>query len=127
MVINATDYSFLSVPSSVNAPVGSLPAAAFRGEVEENPALHHLCEMLRAERPNGHQNRILTAVHWAGRASAEDANLLRAFVLRCFGRALTDERFKTMSGKKDLDDWFQAAMRGDGKVLARAERDQPPE
>ena len=187
LVINATDWSFHSAPSSVTAPVGSLDAGQLRSDIEKWPALVRLCALLASEQNNKHEKRVLTAIHWAGRASAErrpeeafifraialeslilgsgdhseltqrlalsvvhllgdalrdrkdavtqirslyavrskivhsgtyeisekDARLLREFVLMCFAYVLADERFKHMSGGTDLDEWFQAAMRGD--------------
>ena len=43
----------------------------------------------------------------------DDADSMRLLVLECFTRVLADEPFRNMSGKKDLDDWLLAAMRGD--------------
>ena len=42
----------------------------------------------------------------------EDSVIMRKYVLSCFRRILEEKRFTKMSGKDDLDEWFDARMRG---------------
>ena len=154
-------------------------------DIRKTPALRRLCDYLQQAKPTGHQNRVLSAIQWAGRAAVEwraeesfllraialeslilgyknteltnrlalsivhllgnwlkirkvgvaqvkelygvrsaivhsgkyevkkeDSVIMRKYVLSCFRRILEEKRFTKMSGKDDLDEWFDARMRG---------------
>ncbi len=46
----------------------------------------------------------------------EDISLLRGILIRCFARVLSDDRFKDMKARDDLDTWFKARLRGDAET-----------
>jgi Apea-like HEPN len=161
--------------------------------MEARPPMKRLAEFLGAEQPNDHQQRVLSAMQWAGRASAdwrpeeafifraialetlilsgnksseitnrlkwsvvhllgdwlvsrevgekhvkavyeirsqivhsglyevakEDTSVLRHIVIHCFSRVLSDDRFKDMTARSDLDRWFNARLRGDDEIAVR--------
>jgi hypothetical protein len=180
------DFSFAYFSSQMID--GTIPMAAelFRQKIDSDPGLRRLFELLALGRLSAHQRRVLTAIHWAGRAAVEnriedsflfraialeslilgrsdteltnrlamsivhlvgeffnsrkdgvatikrlykerskivhsgtyevakpDAATLRRIVIQCFLKVLTAEGFQKMNGENDLDEWFEAAMRGD--------------
>lgn len=186
ITLNVTDHMSTREHNEVNSAVGTLNAEEFRKAIRRDPALRTLWRYLESATPNGHQNRVLAAMQWAGRASAErrdeeavllraialeslilgdgdkgeltlrltlsiihllggilksrlessrliknlyalrskivhsgryevdeaDSRLLRQFTILSFYRVLAHKRFATMAGSHDLDDWFEARMRG---------------
>ena len=45
----------------------------------------------------------------------DDSALMRSFVIRSFARVLGDKQFAKMVDKADLDEWFEARMRGESR------------
>ena len=85
MVVNISDYSMAHYPSSVNYGEMGLDPSVFGQDMRKNPTIRSLTGLLRLARRSAHQDRILSAAHWAGRACAEtraeEAFLFRAIAL----------------------------------------------
>ena len=74
----------------------SLNAQEFRREIQKEAGLRRLVRYLAAERPTGHQERVLSAMQWAGRGAVarrpEEAFLYCAIALESL-----------MLGRKDVE------------------------
>ncbi|MGD0464809.1 MAG: hypothetical protein ABSB74_20180 [Tepidisphaeraceae bacterium] len=188
LVVNITDHSRLNVPSELVGPLLA-DADLFRTELSSHPSIGRLIEILSASHNTEHEERLLNAIHWAGRATNQrrpeesflyraialeslilggygqeltlrlslsvthllgdrlrdrkmcesqikklyrirssivhdgkyevdpvDQSRLRAYLFHCFDRLLADEIFNGMKSKKDLDEWFECALRGDHRA-----------
>jgi hypothetical protein len=85
ITVNATNRTSMQEHAEVNSPSGILNAETFRADIRKHRALRTLVKYLENDKPNSHQNRVLSAAQWAGRAQAdrraEEAFLHRAIAL----------------------------------------------
>jgi hypothetical protein len=85
ITLNVTDHNLFVGQSEMTAATGIIEPEKLRKDMQRHPALRYLLQYLRATKLKKHEERVMSALQWAGRAAVErkpeEAFLFRAIAL----------------------------------------------